>query len=328
MSPDSSSILSQNSMSSSLVADDGGPARPSSSSSMAPRPMSTTSGDDQKLSSMGGNSAELKLSSMGGNSAELKLSISISALVAPGWRLAALVVAALSPDDTAAVDSAAAENVVTPLLTLLDSPGDAVMNVSLLSSAAARFLFLAAAGLPLRAFCFFGRPPAAEASPSASSSSRRFLMWVCHTFLISLSVRPGSCAAIADHLRCHVTCSCQRQEHDERKQFARKSKKIKIKIKICGMQCKPARFFFTRCRKDLIPLDRRFVSKHKKLLARSTTSLSCSGIEFRVWGFSCALKVVGWMGSGPGEDILGHSTASSHCVSFLPKFSTPSWAET
>ena len=32
------------------------------------------------------------------------------------------MVAAVSPDDTAAVDSAAAENVVTPLLTLLDSP--------------------------------------------------------------------------------------------------------------------------------------------------------------------------------------------------------------
>jgi hypothetical protein len=43
-------------------------------------------------------------------------------------------------------------------------------------------------------------------------------MWVCHTFLISLSVRPGSCAAIADHLRCHVKFSRQRkQEHDDQK---------------------------------------------------------------------------------------------------------------
>ncbi|CAN6310788.1 unnamed protein product [Urochloa humidicola] len=152
MSPDSSSILSQNSMSSSLVANDGGPARPSSSS-MAPRPMSITSGDDQKLSSMGG----------AGNSAELKLSISIvSALAGPSWRLA-LVVAALSPDDTAAMDSVA---VVTPLLTLLDSPGDAAVNASLVSAAAGLLL--------LRAFCCFGRSPAA-ASASASSS-RRFLM--------------------------------------------------------------------------------------------------------------------------------------------------------
>ena len=153
------------------------------------------------------------------------------------------MVAAVSPDDTAAADSAAAENVVTPLLTLLDSPGNAVMNVSLLSAfAAACFLFLAAAGLLLRAFCF-GRP-AAEAPPSGSPS-KRFLMWVCHTFLISLSVRPGSCAAIADHLCCHVTVSCQRQqEHDEQEK------------KIGAVQCKTARFFFLllRCRKDLIPL--------------------------------------------------------------------------
>lgn len=28
-----------------------------------------------------------------------------------------------------------------------------------------------------------------------------FFKWVCHTFFISLSVRPGNLAAIADHLK-------------------------------------------------------------------------------------------------------------------------------
>lgn len=44
------------------------------------------------------------------------------------------------------------------------------------------------------------RPPPPPAAASFRSSSSLFLRWVCHTFLISLSVRPGIWAAMADHL--------------------------------------------------------------------------------------------------------------------------------
>jgi hypothetical protein len=48
-------------------------------------------------------------------------------MAAPGWEIA-LVAAALSPNDTAMVDSVVVENVITPLLTMLDSPDDGVVN--------------------------------------------------------------------------------------------------------------------------------------------------------------------------------------------------------
>jgi hypothetical protein len=163
MSPDSSSIF-QNSMSSSLV--EAELARPSSSSK-APRSMSITSADAQKLSSMGGNSAVLKLS--------------VSSALTATW---------FAPVVAAAVDSVAVEH-VTPLLTLLDSPGDAAVNCDGASRSTSATACLA--GVSFLRACFLLRPP-------LSASRSLFLRRVCHTFLMSLSVRPGSCAAIADHL--------------------------------------------------------------------------------------------------------------------------------
>jgi hypothetical protein len=42
--------------------------------------------------------------------------------------------------------------------------------------------------------------------------SRRFLRCVCQTFLISLSVRPGSLAAMADHL------AIQKREREQKRE--------------------------------------------------------------------------------------------------------------
>ena len=71
----------------------------------------------------------------------------------------------------------------------------------------------AAAGLR-----FLPLPPAG-ASCAASSplvASSRFFRFVCQTFLISLSVRPGSLAAIADHLRPKQFRARQLYSSDER----------------------------------------------------------------------------------------------------------------
>ena len=71
----------------------------------------------------------------------------------------------------------------------------------------------AAAGLR-----FLPLPPAG-ASCAASSplvASSRFFRFVCQTFLISLSVRPGSLAAIADHLRPKQFRARQLRSSDER----------------------------------------------------------------------------------------------------------------
>ena len=71
----------------------------------------------------------------------------------------------------------------------------------------------AAAGLR-----FLPLPPAGASCDASSPlvASSRFFRFVCQTFLISLSVRPGSLAAIADHLRPKQFRARQLRSSDER----------------------------------------------------------------------------------------------------------------
>lgn len=91
----------------------------------------------------------------------------------------------------------------------------------------------------------------------------RFLMVEFQKFLISLSVRPGSCAAIADHLRCHVKFSCQRQqEHDEQKTVHIHTEINKKNLRDAMQACKivivmPQRF-------DSVNVQCKVVSKHSQ----------------------------------------------------------------
>jgi hypothetical protein len=82
-----------------------------------------------------------------------------------------------------------------------DRSGDAGAVVA--GATAAVVVFLAPARLGLLRF-LAAPPPACAPCCSCSSclvvGSSRFLRCVCQTFLISLSVRPGSLAAMADHL--------------------------------------------------------------------------------------------------------------------------------
>jgi hypothetical protein len=122
--------------------------------------------------------------------------------------LLAHVLAALS----AGKHDAAAESVtvtVEQVMLLLDPSGDAVSCSCLTSPSAVALLALAC----LRDFC---RPSPPLAAMPFWSSSTLFLRFVCQTFLISLSVRPGSCAAIADHL-------LQRKENSSELQLLKKN---------------------------------------------------------------------------------------------------------
>jgi hypothetical protein len=124
---------------------------------------------DQKLSSNWNSSAsgadEVKLSSLGNKDELPVLPCSVT-------------------DDSVTDDEA-------------DRSGDDTGAAAAASLAAflARLRFAGAAGLR-----FLPPPPAAGASSCSVVGSSRFLRCVCQTFLISLSVLPGSLAAIADHL--------------------------------------------------------------------------------------------------------------------------------
>jgi len=86
------------------------------------------------------------------------------------------------------------------------------------AAAAAAGAFLAPPRFAAAGLRFLPLPPAG-ASCAASSplvASSRFFRFVCQTFLISLSVRPGSLAAIADHLRPKQFRARQLRSSDER----------------------------------------------------------------------------------------------------------------
>jgi hypothetical protein len=125
---------------------------------------------DQKVSSIRNSPEEVKLSSLA-NSSELPV-------LPPGW---VIDEESVTDDETDRSGDTGAAATGTSSGTFLAPPR-----------------FGAAA-----AFCFFLLAAAAAGAWSCLClvGSSRFLRCVCQTFLISLSVLPGSLAAMADHLR-------------------------------------------------------------------------------------------------------------------------------